>query len=77
MFNFYSKNWKKLNLFSKFQFKFNLAVNGCSQGSSIKVAKTSCALSLVRQFFHMGIIAAANELSTIKKPSASNVTFYL
>lgn len=36
-------------------------MNGRGQGSNTKIAKASCALSIVRQLFHMGVIPSSSE----------------
>ena len=51
----------------------NLDVVGRGEGSNKKVAETSCALTIVRQLFHMGVIGRANEVK--KKISAEDVCF--
>ncbi|KAI1724175.1 double-stranded RNA binding motif domain-containing protein [Ditylenchus destructor] len=47
-------------------------VSSRGTGSQKKVAKTSCALSMVRQLYHMGIMEAAGNKAT-KKITASNL----
>jgi hypothetical protein len=48
---------------------------GRGEGSNKKVAETSCALTIVRQLFHMGVIGRANEVK--KKISAEDVCLFL
>lgn len=53
-------------------------MSGNGQGSSKKVAQTLCALSIVRQLFHMGILGPADQQNVPKKPTASAVSgFFL
>ncbi|KAF7634499.1 hypothetical protein Mgra_00006070 [Meloidogyne graminicola] len=48
--------------------KFNKTIYGRGQGSTKKVAETTCALSIVRQLFHIGAIPASSD----KQPSNKN-----
>lgn len=47
--------------------EFAALVKGRGEGSTRKVAETSCALSIVRQMYHKGIIKKCGEVQSKKK----------
>ncbi|KAI6231623.1 RNA helicase [Aphelenchoides besseyi] len=51
----------------------NRTIRARGEGSSKKVAETTCALSIVRQLYHMGALKRSNEPIGYKKKNASDL----